>query len=419
MQSDLFDDLARLGASLTDEMVPINAAEVIGRTSRTSDDDDAPSAAATADVVVVPLHRPHTTRSPRWLRSAAVGLAAAAIAGVVWVSVDRRGDQPGQTPVDGPVTVATDVPTTEPTDVATTEPTSVVETPSTEAPVVDPTTSVPTGPGLQPSATPGVIDAFPVLDPSDLPAADSDIVIVGGWTQTVGDSGWMGLVGVAATGPDRAPTSLTRVQAMPVALPYTPPSVPGRRDGIREGVPFDGRSSLFWEAGPIRFVLTGPDIELMYDLVDRVQAIEPNAGRGGYEFVGDLPPCIVELDPPRRQTAGWIPGIYDSREAERLSLYVDDQSPLQTMIDTGGDVRPVTVNGHPGYISSRNGSVVGLAFAIASDETVQISISPYSESELLAIAERIQFVDEATWRDHYDVRWGNGLGDPPTGTGGG
>ena len=77
-------------------------------------------------------------------------------------------------------------------------------------------------------------------------------------------------------------------------------------------------------------------------------------------------------------------------------------------------MRPVTINGHPGYISTRNGTVVSLAFEVAADDTVLISYSPYHEEELIAIAERIEFTDEATWRERYGVTWGNGQGDPPS-----
>lgn len=65
-----------------------------------------------------------------------------------------------------------------------------------------------------------------------------------------------------------------------------------RRDGIRESTS-DGISSLYWEVGDTRFVTTGADIEVLYDVVDRLQAIEPTADRGGYEFVGGLPAGMV------------------------------------------------------------------------------------------------------------------------------
>ena len=223
----------------------------------------------------------------------------------------------------------------------------------------------------------------------------------------------MGIIGAPSSAPGGAPTSLTQVQAMPASSPYNAQSIPGRREGVRESTQ-DGISSLYWEVDETRFVTMGPDIELLYDLIDRIRAIEPTTDRGGYEFVGGLPTGIVELDPPRPLTVGWFPGISDSAESARLSLYMDDQSPLQAMVQGGGDVRPVTINGHPGYISTRNGSVVSLAFAVAADETVLISYSPYPEEELIAIAERIEFTDEATWRERYGVTWGNGQGDPPS-----
>lgn len=264
----------------------------------------------------------------------------------------------------------------------------------------------PPGDGQQPSPTPGEIDYFPILDPSDFPASGPEIVLTGGWRQTTGDYGWMGLIGASSTAPDRAPTKVTRIQAMPASSLYEPQSVPGRRDGVREST-FDGISSLSWVVGEIRFVVTGPDTELLYDLIDRVRAIEPSTDRSGYEFVGGLPAGIVELDPPRPQAAGWFPGVLDTDGGARLSLYMSDQSPLQAVVQTGGDVRPVTVGGRPGYISTRNGAVIELAFAVATDETVSISYSPYSEAELIAIAERIEFADETTWRDHFGVDWGN------------
>jgi hypothetical protein len=312
---------------------------------------------------------------------------------------------------------ATTVETTEvePSTSTTSAPAPATTDPEPDSPSTSTTVEAPPSTmDLEPSATPSVIDNFPILDPSDFPASEPEIVIVGGWSQRSGEYGWVGIVGSPATSPDTAPTTLTQVQAMPISAVYNPQSIPGRRDGVREST-FDNLSSLSWEVGEIRFVITGPDIELLYELIDRIHAIEQTSDRGGYEFVGGLPDGIVELEPPRPLTAGWFPGILDADESARLSLYMDDQSPLHAMVQGGGDVQPVTVNGHPGYISTRNGSVIGLAFAIATDETVSISYSPYSEAELIAIAEQIEFTDEATWRDHYGITWGNGQGDSPPG----
>ena len=372
MSTDLLDDLARLGTLLERMSSSITAEQIIiSRATRSAPSEpDRHSAIRSVSVddesaVVVAFPGDHTAPRARIRIAAMIALVAAALAGVVWISANRTPDQ-------------------------------------LPASRTDP---------LAPSETPDKIDLYPVLDPSDMPIEMPDNKIGGTWANSTEDQGWGGVVGVPA-GADGVPTSVIQVSVFPVGFSSTwPAAVPGRRAGVSEGT-WEGGTTLLWSVDGAPLTMAGTDPDLMYELIDHVRPVTAATTRGGYELMSPLPGGLVELDVPRHRPAMWFPGIGDVDDSGTLNLYMDGQSPLILIGSGDTDVAAVSIGSYRGFVGSRDGHT-DLVFATSTDESVFMSSTVLNRAQLIAVAMKIRFVDEAAWREHYGVDWGGHTTDAP------
>lgn len=286
------------------------------------------------------------------VRAGALGLAAVAtVGGVAWIGQARSNETPAvNQPDQGPATLTT-------------------------------------------SANVDRIDAYPIINwPGD------PIPNVGaGYGSHDDDQGWGGTIG--SIQPNAAPTSLVAVHTFPVGYDTgLHDAKPGRIAGVDETTVTNGNTTLTWKVGDIPVVVTGDDIDLMYQLVDLVQPIETTPQRGGYEFSGPLPNGLTELETPYHRIAMRTPSL--STDDGTFSVSVD-QGPVLSFLAGGGSTKldAVTINGLNGYKSTTGYPTIALA--VSTDETLYISAQNLTMEQLTDIAKHITITDEATWRAHY------------------
>lgn len=258
-------------------------------------------------------------------------------------------------------------------------------------------TRVTTDSSLEPSPSPDRIDAYPILEgPGDLAAT-----VRGGYANRVGDQGWGGTVGREhGIGP---PTSIVGVQVFPPGVRPFPEAEPGPRADVTEMRFDDGITTLIRVADGVPIVVTGDDPDLLYEVVGLVRPNSSSPRRDGYRFAGPLPAGLSELEPPHHVVPMLVPTL--TTDDGRLDVEVGDGPVLAALAGAGvTDLVAVSVNGRPGYRAATGRSIVALA--LSSDETLVMSSNEMSIGELMAVAARVSFTDQATWERRYGV-------DPP------
>lgn len=212
------------------------------------------------------------------------------------------------------------------------------------------------------------------------------------------DQGWGGTVGVPH--PGGAPTSIVAIHAFPVGWTTFPAAKPGRIPGVLEENVTNGNTTLTWNAGEIPMVVSGDNVDLMYELVALIQPIAPTAERGGYTFAGPLPSGLVELEAPYHRIPMSTPML--STDDGTFGVSVQD-GPLLNTIAGGGftHLEQVTISGRLGYRSTTGDPTIGVA--LSTDETLYISSTTLTIEQLMAIAENITITDEASWTSNYSI----------------
>jgi hypothetical protein len=259
----------------------------------------------------------------------------------------------------------------------------------------DPAADAPQSPPavLQPSANPDRIDSYPIID------WKGPDVLYGYRSVRTEDQGWGGSIGVVdATG---TPSVLVAIAAFPVGWVTFPDAQTGRVAGVGE-TRFDGGVTLSWSVGDIPFTMVGDDLDLMYQLIEHIEPIAGGTDRGGYRFVGGLPGGLSELEAPQHRVPMRTPSVNTEGVRGVLSMSVED-GPILATLAGGGVLKPqsITINGLHGYRSTTGRPVIVLA--PATDETLWLSSETMTFEELQGVAERVQLVDEATFRAKYNV----------------
>ena len=250
-------------------------------------------------------------------------------------------------------------------------------------------------PTLTTSANADRIDAYPIINWPGDPIPN----VSAGYGTHDDDQGWEGSIG--SIQPNTAPTSIVAVHTFPVGWDTSfPDTKPGRIAGIDETNFTNGNTTLAWKVDDIPVVVTGDDIDLMYQLVDLVQPIDTTQQRGGYQFSGPLPNGLTELETPYHRIAMRTPSL--STDDGTFSVAVEQGALLNTLAG-GGNTKldPVTINGLNGYKSTTGHPTI--AIALSTDETLYISAQNLTMKQLTDIAEHITITDEASWRAHYGL----------------
>jgi hypothetical protein len=262
------------------------------------------------------------------------------------------------------------------------------ETPTANQPVQTPLP-------LTASATVDRIDAYPIINWPGNPTADVSAVS----EFHDDDQGWAGTIG--SIQPNAAPTSIVAVHTFPLGWNTSlPDTKPGRIAGVDETAVSNGNTTLAWKVGDVPVVVTGDDIDLMYQLVDLIQPIEATPQRGGYEFSGPLPNGLSELETPYHRIAMHAPSL--SANDRTFSVAVEQGALLNTLAG-GGHTKldAVTINGLNGYKSTTGNPTIALA--LSTDETLYIDGHNLTMEQLTDIAKHIAITDETTWRAHYGL----------------
>ncbi|MFT3852279.1 MAG: hypothetical protein QM733_06035 [Ilumatobacteraceae bacterium] len=352
--TELFDDLAQLGARLARTTPPVTADEIV-RAVVGTEGASSESGNETTIVPLAPRRRATVTRR----RVVVLTLAAAVLVAIVaTVTIARR---------------------------------------DTSAPPASPPSV------LVPSPDPARIDSFPFLDDADLPTALRKVGIGGTFSQATEDGGWGGFVGVPAPD-DGLPTKLTTIVAWPPGWQW--PGGPevaleGRRPDVTE-LRWTGSRimTLQWSVGDRYVTVTGDsgDVDVLYELLDHVELVND----GGYVLRAPLPAGLTELVPPLPSGPMVMPGLGDGDDSGTFNLSVLPQSPFNVLIGDDTDAKPVTINGHQGIVATR-GEYTDIAFPIWTDESVYLSSRVLSRDELIAVARKVRFTDRQTWIDRYQM----------------
>ncbi len=269
------------------------------------------------------------------------------------------------------------------------------ETPAASLPVQVP-------PTLNPSANVDRIDAYPIINWPGDPVPN----VGAGYGTHDDDQGWGGTIGLIR--PDAAPSSIVAIHAFPVGWDTSFPDTgtqfwdgqPGRITGVYETKFGDGNATLAWKVGEVPMLVTGDDIDLMYQLVGLVQPIETTPERGGYQFDGVLPNGLTELEAPNHRIAMSTPSL--STDDGTFVVAVEQGAILNTLAGGGTTkLNRVTINGLNGYMSTTGYPTI--AIALSADETLYIYAQNLTMEQLTDIAENITITDEATWRGHYGL----------------
>lgn len=242
---------------------------------------------------------------------------------------------------------------------------------------------------LQASARADRIDAYPIVD------WQVDGGVYGGFGVFEQDPFFAGTVGLI--GADRTPNDLIAVAAFPQGFEPLSGALPGRLAGVDEAR-FETGATLTWKVDDVSFSMVGKDLDLMYELLDRVQP-----GEHGYELVGDLPGGLVELEAPYRHSVPWTSDVATGEEAAVQFNVSVQEGPVLSSLVSGGvtEMRPVMINGLDGYEATTGRPVIGLA--VSTDETLWVSSETMSRAELTELAGQIRLVDEAAYREHYGL----------------
>ena len=213
------------------------------------------------------------------------------------------------------------------------------------------------------------------------------------------DQGWEGTIGVPHA--DDAPISVVAVHVFPVGWDTSfPDSRPGRVADVEETTVNNDNTTLTWKVGVTPVVVSGNDVDLLYQLVDLIDPIDATVQRGGYQFNGPLPNGLSEFGPPYHRIAMRSPIV--STDDGTFSVGVE-QGPILDAIVGGGITMldRVTINGLNGYKSTTGDPTIALA--ITTDETLYLSTSVLTMEQLTAIANGVTITDDATWRAHYGL----------------
>lgn len=244
---------------------------------------------------------------------------------------------------------------------------------------------------LPPSANPGRIDAYPIVD--ELP--DSAYA---NFNNRTDEATWIGSIGTLRL--DGVPQPLVAVAAFAKGLEPFPDATPGRVEGVSE-MSFGGdRFALTWTIGETPLTLTGAGLDTMYSLVEHILPSAEASDRGSYSIVGDLPLGLVELAPPYELRPMELPEI--TSEIGEFSVAVDDGPFLSVMAATGVVERePITIGSLSGFISVGDQPLIALA--LSGDEIMFVSSTTMSRDQLIAFAATIRIGGEEEFRSTYGL----------------
>jgi len=249
---------------------------------------------------------------------------------------------------------------------------------------------------LTASANADRIDAYPIINwPGDpIPNVNAS------YSFHDDDQGWVGTIGVIH--PDAAPSSIISINAGYTGMNTSsfPFSNPGRVPGVYETTVTNGNTTLAWKVGDIPVVVSGDNIDLMYQLVDLVQPTETTSPRAGYQFRGPLPDGLTELETPYHRIAMRTPSLLTNDGSFGVAV---EQGPLLNTLAGGGYTKldTVTVNGLYGFKSATGYPTIGLA--LSTDETLYIYSQSLTMEQLTNLAENVTITDEASWRTSYEL----------------
>ena len=238
---------------------------------------------------------------------------------------------------------------------------------------------------------------FPLLDEADVPIQLVDGLFGGFGVSEESDVRAQALI----AGPAETPTEVISVTAFPGGgfqpEPF-PESVIGRRPDVHETQwGSGGGTTLQWGDSAMQFSMVGSNLDVMYALLELIVPV--SSGPTRFEFNGQLPGGLRLVGDQIEGKAGATPNI-SGAEGE-ISVSIENEGVFTLVV--GQKITRTTVAGRPAWLFHEQGRAPTLAVEIAPRETLMIYGHTLTLEQLLAMAEKVQVVDEATWRTYYGV----------------
>lgn len=164
--------------------------------------------------------------------------------------------------------------------------------------------------------------------------------------------------------------------------------------------------TLSWTVGDLWFLAHDPRgrLELVVEVAEAL-SVDPDAGFSDAVVMGALPVDLALLYPPtliEPRPLPYVDAVADNAGAPAVQIAVSEAPSalaLATRFENGDEV---VVRGNPGYLMMRDGSLTIVWEELPGTVVTMTGASGLALGELLAVADGVQFVDEATWRSIYE-----------------
>jgi hypothetical protein len=154
----------------------------------------------------------------------------------------------------------------------------------------------------------------------------------------------------------------------------------------------------------VAVIVQGVDVDELYDLLDQIEPTLIDGSLAGYELTGELPDGLVELERPfeRGLAAGAYPQLAVHRDTVNLTV-----TPTPALVSVSGwwpgPIERTTIAGRPALVYEPKGAgYVNIAIELDDRTTLTLGSRDLSRDQLIALAPRVELVDEQTWVDLYD-----------------
>jgi hypothetical protein len=253
--------------------------------------------------------------------------------------------------------------------------------------------------------TPGVlVDVFPVIDESDIPIEGLSLYAnfsTRGNEQESVTQTFVAGVNDALPRFTNTPTDVISITALRNADPSTifPEAKPGRRQDVAELTwSADGETTLIWGVDDVAFTMVGSNLDLMYQLIDLTTPVYPQADIA-FLVEEPLPGGLVALNSQARGKPGLFPMV--SSDGGEVSIEMLDEPALQLF--AGQPIERLRVGEYDAWLIETSERAPVLAVEITTRQTMTVFGQSLTREQLLTVAGKIQFADEATWRSRYNV----------------
>lgn len=185
------------------------------------------------------------------------------------------------------------------------------------------------------------------------------------------------------------------------------PVVPGRRGGVGE-YRFGSGTELRYEVDGFAIVLNGTDVDLLYELIDRLRPTVADGELTGFEVTEELPSGWDVLVAPidRSWRAGAFPQLWVRSGAFRASI---SPTPMILQLAAWREAfEPVRVAGRAAMLLDRPNAQgpepSSMLLLTELDDGTTLNVEGYglSRADFLAAVAKIEFVDEQTWIERYN-----------------